>query len=553
MTSINSNKPEILSKLGVGSGLDTTALVDSLVQAETAGTRESLDIAEEKYNTQISAFSEIKANLQVFKDNLELIQNNSNLGYQGSSSDTTVATFTANGNSASQSINSSLTVSSLATAHTLTGPTYSSTSATVGANTIAISFGTWSADPTRGGGQSFTSNGQSTITVTPNSSTTLSQLRDMINNAATDSDSDGTKDVVASIIYDGTNYMLALKSEFGASNEMRVVDTAKSYAYGTEEGALLTQRVAGTDASFTVDGISMTRSSNSVTDLFAGMTLNLLKTSSSAISIKSEVSLSDVETALTDYVTTYNDLYLSLQNLSKANNVDPDSGSLAGDTLLRAIMSELREANGSGIAGYDGGPYYLSNLGIKTNRDGTLSFANKDALKRNFEYNAESVRAFFKDQIYSDNAAITPLNYDFNNTVPGEYAVVVSGGNATVGGVATSVSGSQYTVGSGDAKGMVLNISSSNTTGTIYLGKSHLTSLEQNLNAFIKFNGLIDQKLEGNRQRLSDISEKRIDLEERVESITQRYRLQYAFMESAIASINETSNMLSNVFKSGDD
>ena len=108
MTSINSNKPEILSKLGVGSGLDTTALVDSLVQAETAGTRESLEIAEEKYNTQISAFSEIKANLQVFKDNLNLIQNNSNLGYQGSSSDTTVATFTADGSAASQSINSSL-------------------------------------------------------------------------------------------------------------------------------------------------------------------------------------------------------------------------------------------------------------------------------------------------------------------------------------------------------------------------------------------------------------------------------------------------------------
>ena len=178
MTSINNNKPEILSKLGVGSGLDTTALVDSLVEAETAGTRESLVIAEEKYNTQISAFSEIKANLQVFKDNLDLIQNNSSLGYQGSSSDTTVATFTANGSAASQSINSSLTISSLATAHTLTGPTYASTSATVGANTIAISFGTWSADPTAGGGQTHTSNGQSTITVTPTSTTTLSQLRD---------------------------------------------------------------------------------------------------------------------------------------------------------------------------------------------------------------------------------------------------------------------------------------------------------------------------------------------------------------------------------------
>ena len=77
--------------------------------------------------------------------------------------------------------------------------------------------------------------------------------------------------------------------------------------------------------------------------------------------------------------------------------------------------------------------------------------------------------------------------------------------------------------------------------------------MEQNLNAFIKFNGLIDQKLEGNRQRLSDVAEQRIDLEERVESITQRYRLQYSFMESAIASINETSNMLNSVFKKGDD
>ena len=85
----------------------------------------------------------------------------------------------------------------------------------------------------------------------------------------------------------------------------------------------------------------------------------------------------------------------------------------------------------------------------------------------------------------------------------------MSGGNATVGGVSTSVSGSQYTVGSGDAKGLVLNISSSNTSGNLYLGKSHLTSLEQNLSAFIKYNGLIDQKLEGNRQRISDIAEKK--------------------------------------------
>ena len=44
-----------------------------------------------------------------------------------------------------------------------------------------------------------------------------------------------------------------------------------------QHGAQLDQRVSGVDAAFTVDGISMTRSSNSVDDLFDGFTLDLKK------------------------------------------------------------------------------------------------------------------------------------------------------------------------------------------------------------------------------------------------------------------------------------
>ena len=173
----------------------------ALVNAETEGVKETLDNKEIEYKAQISAFSQIKNNLKVFNDNLQIIQDNNALGYAGSSSDKTVATFTVNGNQAAQSINSSLTVSSLATAHTLTGPSLSSPSSTVGARQISISFGTWSADPTQGGGQSHTSNGMSSITVNPTSTTTLIQLRDMINTAATDSNSDGEQDVMATILY----------------------------------------------------------------------------------------------------------------------------------------------------------------------------------------------------------------------------------------------------------------------------------------------------------------------------------------------------------------
>ena len=49
----------------------------------------------------------------------------------------------------------------------------------------------------------FTSNGQDQIQVTTSSSTTLVDLKNLINTAVTDSDNDGQKDVNASIIYDG--------------------------------------------------------------------------------------------------------------------------------------------------------------------------------------------------------------------------------------------------------------------------------------------------------------------------------------------------------------
>ena len=51
-------------------------------------------------------------------------------------------------------------------------------------------------------------------------------MRDAINNAATDSDNDGNKDALASIIYDGSNYMLMLKSQSGASNEIKITDNS---------------------------------------------------------------------------------------------------------------------------------------------------------------------------------------------------------------------------------------------------------------------------------------------------------------------------------------
>jgi len=549
-------KTEILSNLGVGSGINTTELIKALVDADTAPQKSNLDSLEEKTKDKISTFGILKSNLQDFKNILKDIQTQQEFGYVGNSSDSTVATLTASGSKAGSDINSSLTVTTLASSHTLTGPTLASPSSTVGQRNITINFGTWSADPTAGGGQSFTSNGQSQISVAATSSTTLSDLRDAINNAATDSDNDGTKDVLASIIYDGSNYMLMLKSESGASNEMKVTDShaTPAYAYDTTDGAQLTQRVQGLNSAFTVDGISMTRSSNSVDDLFDGFTLDLKKTSSSAVRISSSVDLDGVSDLMRGYVDTYNQVMLNLTAMGANDPIDNENdGALIGDSTLREIKEELREMSSTAIKGYEGGPYYLSYLGVSTERDGSLSF-DKKQLESQFKSRPETVRAFFTNNFATSNSNITITEFSFLNTKPGSYAFSTDGSTHTIGGVSATKSGDVYSVASGDPTGLGITVANGSgvTSGTIFFGKSFINQVLDKLDVYLKFNSILDQRVNNLNDTLATVAEKRSALESRIESITQRYARQYSAMESTVAAFQETGNMLTAMLEKKD-
>ena len=549
-------KTEILSNLGVGSGINTTELIKALVDADTAPQKSNLDSLEEKTKDKISTFGILKSNLQDFKNILKDIQTQQEFGYVGNSSDSTVATLTASGSKAGSDINSSLTVTTLASSHTLTGPTLASPSSTVGQRNITINFGTWSADPTAGGGQSFTSNGQSQISVAATSSTTLSDLRDAINNAATDSDNDGTKDVLASIIYDGSNYMLMLKSESGASNEMKVTDShaTPAYAYDTTDGAQLTQRVQGLNSAFTVDGISMTRSSNSVDDLFDGFTLDLKKTSSSAVRISSSVDLDGVSDLMRGYVDTYNQVMLNLTAMGANDPIDNENdGALIGDSTLREIKEELREMSSTAIKGYEGGPYYLSYLGVSTERDGSLSF-DKKQLESQFKSRPETVRAFFTNNYATSNSNITITEFSFLNTKPGSYAFSTDGSTHTIGGVSATKNGDVYSVASGDPTGLGITVANGSgvTSGTIFYGKSFINQVLDKLDVYLKFNSILDQRVNNLNDTLATVAEKRSALESRIESITQRYARQYSAMESTVAAFQETGNMLTAMLEKKD-
>ena len=547
---------EILSKIGIGSGLNNSDIISAIVDAETAAAQEKINKDETDYENKISAFGTLKSELKDFQLICKALKDAGPSTHTGSSSNTTTATFTNTGTTDNDDINSSLVVSQLASAHSLVSGAVSSTGALVGAGALTIDFGTFST--TSSTNDTFSANSsKNSFTVTTTSSTTLAQLRDSINNAVSDSDSDGDNDLNASIMYNGTNYVLVLKANQGAKNAIRVTasDSSSStlsnaFEYNTSDKTL-TQSVAAADASFTIDGISMTRSSNTITDLYEGYTLQLQATNSSAISISATENTTLLEGYMEEFVLAYNNAYLSVQALSAAGASLDTSGPLVSDTTVTRIQRTLRSYTTTSITGYKGGTYSMSLLGVSTNRDGTVAF-NKNTFKNTIASNSNIVNAFFTDTLVTDSSAVTVSGLG-KDTLPGTYALAKSGSDYTLAGVTLSASGSNYTSASGDTNGMVLTISDTNiTSANIYFGESLLSKMDDSIAQLLTYNGDIETRLINLRDDLSGISDRQSKLDARIAKLTDRYAMQYSAMEGIVAGLKDTGDMISKMLEKQD-
>lgn len=551
------SSPEILSKLNVGSGLNNTDIISAIVDAETIAQKEAIDRDEAEFTNQISAFSLLQTQITDFRTTVRALEETNASTHTGSSSSTTVATFEATGVTDNDDINSSLVVSSLASAHSLVSSAVSSSSSLVGEGTLTIDFGTWST--TSSTNDTFSANsGKSSFSVNTTSTTTLAQLRDSINNAVSDSDGDGDNDLTASILYNGTNYVLVLKANQGAANGIRVTPSDSSSAtlsnifQYTTSTKNLSQTAAPADASFSVDGISMTRANNRITDLYQGYTLNLLSTNSSAITISATENSGTIESLVEDFVDAYNTLYVNATALSAPGQTGDTSGPLASDSTVFRILRGLRELSTTSITGYKGGPYTLSLLGVQTQRDGSL-FLRKDTLKNTLAANSNIINAVFRDTNDTDNSAVEITRYT-RDTLYGTYALTKSGGNYVLNGDSTlAQNGSVYTSSTGNTNGMELTITDTNvTSANVYFGESLLSKIDTQLSQYLKFNGDIRNRVNNLNESLNEITDRRNKYDTLVAKLTERYTRQFANMEGAVAGLKETGDMISKMLEKPD-
>ncbi|MGB0208206.1 MAG: flagellar filament capping protein FliD, partial [Candidatus Puniceispirillaceae bacterium] len=348
---------DYLSALNVGSGLNVTQIVDALIDAERVPRETQINKQIDERNVSISALGEVKTEVKTFKDNLEFLETTNTNGLVVGSSDEAVG-IEANGKIAVQPFSHSFEVTQLATKHTLAFSGFADTTSTTGVTDLTIDFGSWAAGPT------FTPrSGNTTVNLSiPAGTDSLADLSNIINNADIG--------ISANVIRVGDgNFALTLVGEEGEENQIRItaentgvrVD-ALSYDPETNSADSSNQIIAGTDAEMYIDGVFVSRDSNTVDDLINGVSISLNKVSTNVATVSAQYDKSIAQETLRLFVEEMNFMLEKLNEVTYRGTAgSDDAGPLAGDPLMRSYLNTLKSMTVKPIKGFQSEPVYLSN------------------------------------------------------------------------------------------------------------------------------------------------------------------------------------------------
>src|SRR5690606_519830 len=163
--------------------------------------------------------------------------------------------------------------------------------------------------------------------------------------------------VSASVINTGNGFQLVMTSEkTGKDNaiEISVVDDdgTSTDASGLSQLAFnadaqsLAEKVEATDAVFTINGVEIKRSTNTIDDAINGLTFNLTDTVTSPATVKVGQDADAIAGRVQDFVDKFNEIQKIINEVGKYKP-GGESGSLAGNSAVRAIYNQSRAVLGS--------------------------------------------------------------------------------------------------------------------------------------------------------------------------------------------------------------
>lgn len=353
---------------GVFSGIDSNSLVNQIMASEQT-TLKRLQQDRSAYLQQQKAVGDIESRMKQLKDALNKLRDVSGMrSVNVSSSDETILDIS--GEPGAIEGGHTVEVNALASAHRM-----------------VQSAGVSSLEDTLGAGQFVYSYDGTTRTLTTTDNTTLEDLRDLIENDA------GNPGVHASILEYDDQYLLVL-SGANAGSDYDIAVEAGTTLSGFESSDFSVTRQAQ-DSQIKVDGFPpgadewIERSSNQITDVIPGVTLDLQSVGTASVTVSRVTS--SVKSKLSNLASIYNGIVGALEQHAGYDEATKTSGVLQGDVTLNTLPRLIRRPLTGQVPGFSGSvdAYTLSaQIGVEFDSDGRIQIDDDvlgDAVDEDYE------------------------------------------------------------------------------------------------------------------------------------------------------------------------
>ncbi len=393
---------------GLSTGIDYASLIEQLKQVERVPIN-SMSSKKSAYELKNAAYTDLSSKLDALKSAADALRDAVDFGDRSNTvSDEDI--LTANSSTSATTGHYTLTVTELALSHKfISANGLSAEDATVASGSGEFTFKI---------GDSGTE-----YSVDVDSTTTLEEFKDSLNSL-----DQGLNAIIVSEGSGDTPYRLILSSEDTGADNMIIVtqdDTNLGFAVNDTDLSSTYHLQDPQDAEINMDGLDVTRDSNTITDLVPGTTLFLHKdAASTSVTLEVSEDRAGISSKISALVSKYNDVvgYINSRNDYdfEKNKGDP----LYAEGTARSITTGLSGIISSAVSGLDDDMKSLAQLGISTNNDGTLELDTSE-LDDALDENLEKVTSLFIDDSSTEGIAEQIYQYAKSATQSGDGTIAL--------------------------------------------------------------------------------------------------------------------------------
>ncbi|SME96840.1 flagellar hook-associated protein 2 [Tistlia consotensis] len=555
MTSVNTSATySWLNSTGITglTDIDTAQLVEAAYEAKLAPA-DQLQVKADANDVKSTAYGDLSDVVETLADTVEALTSSSALASlrddvwaqssaylsTSDSSVTASSVLSATAENGTASGSWTLQVEQLATAQKIASDSVADSTAALGLDgsfSLALGDGT-----------------AATVTVTSDMS--LDDLVDAVNAAGAG--------VTASVLQVSSDSAMLVLTADDTGQEISLADVSgdalSQLGVLDDSGAVANELRAAQQAVFTVDGVEITRSSNTVDDVLDGITLYLTAAEPDVdVELKVAPDYSGIEQAIEDFVDAYNsyrDFYDTQQAYTAGVGADDDAV-LFGDSLLNRLNSTIAGT----LTGSFGDETLdsLADIGITLDENNQLTI-DSDTLESAIYDDLDSVEAIFSersttgsdDLLVSDGGGFSgsftldvTVGADGTITgasVDGDSSLFEIDGKKLVGAAGTAYEGVTLIYGGSASDSIAVEIS-----------QGLASVLNDQLDGYTGSSGSIQKAIQSLDSQTADYNDKIDDLTASAQDYAQKLYDRYAKLEAQLELLQQTRDQLAALWGTND-